>query len=499
MEMKAYLEGIGRKWWLLGMMALLSWWLGGIFVHNMTPVYTASTAILLNDRLLVDSAFPSGIVQPTIPTDYTGLVASPAALRFIMKTYARFTESQLKKNIMVSTDQTDQILLINVRDISPRAAADIANFLARNFVKAQTANLQTQMNYYNRWLQQIIARLNDQINWLNQRITAATPPPPRRGPAPRLTPQQKATLDQYQSQVNQARHTLYDYQQSLIEVQHALGLVPETYLILQKADVPVTPDVIPLPAPIIQLIALAIGLFLTLCLIISIDFFTPVIRHRGELLRVAGISVMAELPQLHKFERQRLLAACTIPGMWRIKPLRLLCSSLSAIAGRSKGHTILLSSPCRKRSFAALLATFLAHKGHKTLLVDADFGQPGLHKQVQITGPCTLRTQDDQPLSFVRQTAHANLFLLPATATLAQGRTMTSATLMELMPRLQREFDLIVIDAPPLDHPDTHLFATRVAQVVLFVKKRRDRLQAMKATRMACETLKMKPHYVLLT
>src|SRR5947207_2588083 len=125
MEIKAYIEGIARKWWLLLVVAFLSWWIGGQIAATLPATYTASTFILLNDKILGDSAFPSGIVRLDIPDDYTGQVLSPAVMYRIIHTYRRFSIAQLQHTVGVTTDQTKQVLLINVTTIAPGIAADI--------------------------------------------------------------------------------------------------------------------------------------------------------------------------------------------------------------------------------------------------------------------------------------------------------------------------------------------------------------------------------------
>src|SRR5690242_20133201 len=167
MEIKAYLEGIWRRWWLVTLVLLLCWWLGGVVADNLTPEYTASTTILLNAQVLTNAAFPSGSVQLSIPTNYQGLVLTPITMGRIIKTYPRLNATELQKKVVVSTDQTNQLLLISVTDISPFATADIANFLAKRFVHDQTLAISQQLDYYQRLLQQSVARLNDNVNRLN--------------------------------------------------------------------------------------------------------------------------------------------------------------------------------------------------------------------------------------------------------------------------------------------------------------------------------------------
>ncbi|MBA2678538.1 MAG: hypothetical protein H0U76_09130, partial [Ktedonobacteraceae bacterium] len=170
--MRAYIDGILRKWWLIGLVLALCWWLSGQISNSMTSQYTATTSVLLNDRVLAANAFPTQTVQLTIPSSYQGVVMSPGALARITKTYPRLPLSTLQKNISVEVDTTSQLMIIKVSDVSPFATADIANFLARYFVDSQTANLNRQLTYYSQWLQPNVSRLNNDINSLNQRIDA---------------------------------------------------------------------------------------------------------------------------------------------------------------------------------------------------------------------------------------------------------------------------------------------------------------------------------------
>ncbi|HEU5226774.1 MAG TPA: Wzz/FepE/Etk N-terminal domain-containing protein [Ktedonobacteraceae bacterium] len=501
MEINAYLEGIWRKWWLVALVLLLCWWVGGVIAANMTPEYTASTAILLNDQVLANTAFPSGAVQLSVPTNYQGLVLTPLVINRIIKTYPRLNAAGLQKKIVISTDQTNQLLLINVTDISPFATADIANFLAKRFVYDQTLAISQQLAYYQRLFQQNVAQLSDSINKLNTQIAASIPLSPLRGPAPLLTPQQRLTIDELQVQLNQNKRSLYTYQQSLVELQKALPQITQTYIILKPATIPDVPNPGPLllSTIVIRAAVVGTGLLLVLIVIIAMDFFTPLIRHRGELLRIIGVPVIAEVPQLRKAEQQHLLNLDNMLFKRRIKPLRLLGATMSALAARNQGHTVLLTSPSQKRNFAALLAAFQAYSGLKTLLIDADFEKPHLHEQIQQQGPSPLLTTDGKQLSFVSETTQPNLFLLSGETFAAHGEAMTNKVLMDLLPELQSVFDLIIIDTPPLDRPATHLLATKAAQVLLFVKKRQDTLRSLKKATLTCEMLKLKPYYVFLT
>src|SRR5690242_19435231 len=177
MEMKAYIEGIIRKWWLIGLIVVLSFWIGGNIGNSQITQYTASTLIILNGPQLAISAIPSKEVQLSTPLTYESNVTSPATLSVITKHYPRLSRSALQRSIVVTADRGRRLLFISVTDIHPDSAADIANFLAQNFVKTQTSNLKRQLDYYETWLQQAIPPLTAEINKLNLEIQQLTPVP----------------------------------------------------------------------------------------------------------------------------------------------------------------------------------------------------------------------------------------------------------------------------------------------------------------------------------
>ncbi len=501
MEIRAYLEGITRRWWLILSIVLLSLVIGHIIGINLTAKYTASTDVLINDALLANTAFPSKAIQLNVVTSYAGSVLSPLAEERVSKSYPRLPAKVLQQEVTVTLDTTNQIMLINVTDPSSSATADIANYLARQFVATQTASMQHQLTYYQQWLQQQIGTLTNEINQLNQQIDAVTPQREIHGPPPTLTPTQKLTFTEDISNVDLDNRKLYDYQQSLLEVQQVLPMVNQAYVIIKAATVPQSPNTTPLPTIAIEAIALVAGLLLAICLCIALDFFTPLIRHQGELTRIIEQPTFAIVPALSTTEQKRLLEidVHTIRSISRLKQLRLFCATVGALAMQQPGRSILLTSLRHRRKIAAILAIFLARKGLKTLLIDADFLHPSLHQQIATQGSAQAFSKTGQPLPFIMQTVYSNLFLLPASAALPAQQSTNRDELLALLPTLQSMFDIILIDAPPMEYADTHLFMTKVTQIFLFIKKRGDSLKTLQRTHVTCEMLKTSPYYIFLT
>src|SRR5690348_9129202 len=107
MELRAYVEGYVRLLWLLLLVIPVSLEAGWLYVQSETATYTASTSILLNAPVFVDTAVPSTIVKLSVPTSYAAQVATPPVLTAINKRYPRLSIARLKTAINVAADSSN--------------------------------------------------------------------------------------------------------------------------------------------------------------------------------------------------------------------------------------------------------------------------------------------------------------------------------------------------------------------------------------------------------
>jgi hypothetical protein len=305
-------------------------------------------------------------------------------------------------------------------------------------------------------------------------------------------------LNAVQYKVNNDVRELYMNQQALKDIQNALPLFQKAYLIQQPATVANTPVMPPLPLVAVEGIALGIGVCAFIMLVIVLEYFSPCVRHKDEIQRLVHLPVLVGSSLVPSgLVQKRLLKGQSRFSLWKLDALRLLCGSLGVPALRAGGHTIFLTSPRKKRCFATVLATLLAHNGHRTLLIDADFERPTVQEQVELAEPANLTTVSGVPLPFIYKTRLSRLFVLPAT--LPRGQRLSSTGLIELLPELQGLFSLIIIDGPPLDCADAHLLAVKAQQTLLLVQKRRDSLKTLKMAARQCQDLRLNVQGMLLT
>ena len=122
-------------------------------------------------------------------------------------------------------------------------------------------------------------------------------------------------------------------------------------------------------------------------------------------------------------------------------------------------------------------------------VVDANLRSPGLHREFGVPNDYGLTNalQVSEPIRrFVTPLSHPNLWLLTSGAEVEGIQNMLGSDRMRaLLPELQREFDYVLIDAPPLSSGDDSVVLGRSAEGVILVLRanssRRD--MARKAVR----------------
>jgi succinoglycan biosynthesis transport protein ExoP len=138
-------------------------------------------------------------------------------------------------------------------------------------------------------------------------------------------------------------------------------------------------------------------------------------------------------------------------------------------AGPAEGKTTVLCN----------LGIALAEIRQRVLLIDADLRKPRLHELLELDNQRGLSTLLEQPEltdaaldGIVHQTRIPGLFLLPAgPATPAATNLLYSRALAELIQRFKTDFDMLLIDTPPMLHmPDARVIG-RLAGAVIIVAR----------------------------
>ena len=134
----------------------------------------------------------------------------------------------------------------------------------------------------------------------------------------------------------------------------------------------------------------------------------------------------------------------------------------------------MITSPERgdgKTTVAANLARTVAQAGRRVVLVDADLRRPALHAHFAQPGEPGLRDvlEGTRTADVIRPTDVPNLFLMPAGAPSDRaGQLLEAADWPGLLKKLRAEFDVVLVDGPPvLDVSDPLILAAPSDGVLL--------------------------------
>jgi polysaccharide biosynthesis transport protein len=265
----------------------------------------------------------------------------------------------------------------------------------------------------------------------------------------------------------------------------------------------------PKPLPIFA-VAGILGVLAGFCLVYVADRFDQRLYNAEEIVYRLGLPILASTPQLKSNEAALIkgtlvglaptLVAHHHPQSSEAEAYRELRMTVLAESG-AQGHKIIqITSPEQgegKSTLAANLAISVAQSGKRVLLIDADFRQPILHRLFGVTakkGLATVLLGGATLEAAIVPTSVKGVWLLPC-----GPRPPNPADLLTLeafqgaLDVVRSEYDLVVIDTPPLlAVTDPGVVARRVDEVVLLLRLTRSNWKSAGQARELLESLHAK-------
>ena len=213
-------------------------------------------------------------------------------------------------------------------------------------------------------------------------------------------------------------------------------------------------------------------------------------RNPMEIRKRLGLPVIGHVPFLTADEKAAQLVATGSSTLDPMLVTHYQSNSIGAEAYRGvrtalyfsthgAGHQVIqVTSPNvsdGKSTLAANLAVSIAQSGKRTLLIDADFRKPRIHKIFNVpaqVGMASVMAGQCDLGSATQQTAVPNLSVMPCgPRPVNPAELLTSPKFKELLEELRHQFDFVVVDTPPiLVVTDPAVVAPRVDGVVLCIR-----------------------------
>jgi capsular exopolysaccharide synthesis family protein len=182
-------------------------------------------------------------------------------------------------------------------------------------------------------------------------------------------------------------------------------------------------------------------------------------------------------------------AVPTAPAPLELQPLQLkmedpqrdeifkLVQRVFLLPGASRGRLVVVSGMESGNGcswICARMAEVLASQvSGSVCVVDANLRTPGLHREFGVSNHYGLTNalQVSEPIRrFVTSLSRPNLWLLSCGAEIEGMQSMLGSDRMRaLLPELQREFDYVLIDAPPMEAGDDSVMLSRHAEGIVLV------------------------------
>jgi polysaccharide biosynthesis transport protein len=224
---------------------------------------------------------------------------------------------------------------------------------------------------------------------------------------------------------------------------------------------PVSPNI-----PLNALLALLFSMLVAGSAAVVGDLLDKTIKDPEQVARTLGTEVIGSLPLLKNVPGGRVLAlpSSSDKGMVEERDpsgfresVRTLRNSilLGNLDQRYRSLLVTSAAPAEgKTTTAANLAAAYAEQGQRTLLIDGDLRRPSVHRSFKIPGIVglanVLRGEFDWRAAVTPVASLPDLHVLPAGAPSRHSADLIGRGLMEMIEEAATDYDLVIVDAPPL-------------------------------------------------
>jgi capsular exopolysaccharide synthesis family protein len=233
---------------------------------------------------------------------------------------------------------------------------------------------------------------------------------------------------------------------------------------------------------LIYVICVSLGLLIPFILLYIWKFLSPKIQYRDEITYLTDVPILGEI--INDPEKRKIVVGMKDRGMIS-ESMRTLRTKLGIVfKGLSKKDVIsgeqakfiLVSSsiPGEGKTFVSInLGVSYSLTGKKVVLIGADMRKPTLHKVFDINSRNGLSsylsgTVDVERIIF--PTAYDNLFIIPSGVIPPNPTELFESSKMdELFQYLKSNFDVIILDTPPLGLVSDAELLAKYAEMTLFV------------------------------
>jgi succinoglycan biosynthesis transport protein ExoP len=453
-----HLAILWRRKWLIGLVALGSALCALVFTLAQRPNYTATAMVHVATRSSIanDQVRPDDLTYvDRLENTYADLATSRGLVDELVKDLGLSDRPGVQVRAVPNTELMDIDVTTHDRDTAAMAANRLAALLIARVRALNLANRGAEADLASR-----IEQIRSDLTAMRNRYGTLA----ARGPR---SPQQSARLLEVRQEISSSQSRLSTLQDSLDTIRFAREERANSLSVVEPAIPPSTPSNRQLFRNLA--LALLVGIVGGTGLAYLAERVRPRVHGDLDLEEAAGAPILVSVPSVHTEDGGSAFNGGS-SAEEAFRRLRLVISPLK------QRHALVITSPGRgdgKTTVAVNLARAVAQAGQRVVLIDADLRRPALHTRLAQPGEPGFRdVLEGSRTDVIQRTDVPNLFLIPAgAASDSAGQLLEAADWAGTLRKLRAEFDVVLIDAPPvLDVSDSLLLAAPSDGVLLVLR-----------------------------
>lgn len=448
-DLREYLSILWRGKWIIVLCTVLAIAVGFYLVFTLQPVYEAKTKVLIVEKSLSGELFGeynpeySSSSEVNFQTQVEILGSRQFREEIIKKLSLKIKPDALEGKINISRVSGTKVINIGVQDSDPELAAEIANMLAQVYIDWNTENYQEN-------LKEVLGEISVKIEDSKQNLDDVSSEIADLEGSGREVPESLRK----KLEMNSELYVMLSEKYENLRINEAM--VESSAKITESAVVPESP--VKPNKKLILISALFIGLFLGCGVILLKGFLDNTIKTTSDVKKYYGLNVISQIAYDKAYDvKKRELVVLKDPNSQVSESIKELRTNLGYFNIDKKIKTIGVTSAqlLEGKSFiSANLAAALAQSGIKTLLLNADFRKPIIHKYFNynnISGITSILTGYSKLSEEIKTTKVENLYFLPSGPIPPNPAELLESDLMsKMLGTLSEKYDYIIIDTPPI-------------------------------------------------
>jgi non-specific protein-tyrosine kinase len=469
---------MSRRWLVVGV-TLAGALLGLLVSRIQTPVYDATTTMLVGQFMQTTSVSRTDFqTSMDVAKTYADIAQrEPVLDRVVSALELNQTWQTLKEQVHVKALEGTQLIEITAEARTPEMARAIADQVAAQLIVISPTTLDTNGTGSNGSISFLRAELDnlerkmadarEQSTTLENAIAAST---------------SETLTAQLQEERTAIERLVLDWQRNYVSLSDLARVERQTnnYLtVIEPAQASADPV-----RPVTGLNAIvggSLGFILVIGLVYFMESGRDTYRTADELYEPQqNLPVLGVVGKINSTQPADKIVANQKPFSPLTESYRMIRNKIQFRPGDQQPvHSILITSPTPgdgKSITAVNLAVIMAKAGHKTILVDADMSQPSLHTMFNVDKHDGLADLLDphvrQIEPYIKDTYIRTLSLVTSGTPAPDGSERISTERMtEVMRALEQRAEIVIYDSPPaLLAADAAIVAGRVDGVVMVLR-----------------------------